>query len=268
MVYVYVSFRCAEILKNTNHQTTKVSILIDNTSPRAHHCHELAESLHLPVIEAMEAGSDMVLVFDESGLALHDAYTPRVQPLRIDFSAQDLRPFGPNLNRRQPLARAIGKKNRTVIDGTAGMGQDAFLLAAMGYEVTAIERSSVLGALLMDAIERAENDIRLARALGGRMRVMVSDARHIIPTLVSADAVYLDPMFPPKRSKSALPKREMMVLRKLVGEDPDAEQLFTVAREHARNRVIVKRPHYAPPLAAAPDFSQSGKLVRYDVYMC
>lgn len=74
-------------------------------------------------------------------------------------------------------------------------------------------------------------------------------------------------MFPPKRSKSALARKEMRILRDLVGEDADAGLLFEMARTHARNRVVVKRPQYAKPLVPGPDFALSGKLVRYDVYL-
>jgi 16S rRNA (guanine1516-N2)-methyltransferase len=260
--------KSATNLKRINHQLTKVSVLVDESGPFAARSRELAEKLQLPVIEAMHTSAGMVLVSDDAGLALHDTAAPRSQPLRISFSSQDLRPYGPNLSRRQPLARAIGKKNRTVVDATAGLGQDAFLLAAMGYTVTAVERSPILAMLLSDAVARAADEPRLVKALGGRLHVVFGDSIDVIPTLLAADVVYLDPMFPPKRSKSALPKREMVLLRKLVGEDPDAGQLFENARRHAANRVVVKRPNYAPPLAARPDFSQTGKLVRYDVYLC
>jgi len=81
------------------------------------------------------------------------------------------------------------------------------------------------------------------------------------------DAVYLDPMFPPKRKKSAAVNKEMRLLRELVGDDLDAPDLLEVARGVARERVVVKRPDHAPPLAPYPSMSFLGKLVRYDVYL-
>ena len=212
-------------------------------------------------------GTGWALEYTDSGLVLHDQRNKKLSPLCISFSAQDVRPYGPNLTKRQPLARALGKKNKSVIDGTAGLGQDAFLIAAMGYHVTAVERSPLLAALLVDAVERADRDPRLSKALGGRLGVVVGDARDQIPLQAAPDVIYLDPMFPPKRRKSTLPKRELVLLRALVGEDPDADQLMAVAQRHAKNRVVVKRPHYAPPLTPTPDFTQAGKLVRYDVYL-
>ena len=227
----------------------------------------LAEQLGLPLVEREQVGVAWALEYTDSALVLHDPRNNKSLPLCISFSTQDVRPYGPNLTKRQPLARALGKKNKTIIDCTAGLGQDAFLMAAMGYEVTAIERSLVLAALLSDAVARANAEPKMSKALAGRLRVVAGDARKEIPLQPPADVIYLDPMFPPKRRKSALPKREMVLLRELVGEDPDADQLFSIARAHAKNRVVVKRPHYAPPLVAGPDTAQTGKLVRYDVYL-
>lgn len=228
----------------------------------------LARQLDVPLINEIDRDSSWVLAYQGGRLVLLDMRDDKAHPLCINFAAQDLRPYGPNLSRRQPLARALGKHNKTVIDATAGLGQDAFLMTAMGYQVLAIERSPVLAALLDDAISASASDQRLSRALRGRLTTIAGDARILIPLQPPVDVIYLDPMFPPKRSKSALPKRELVLLRKLVGEDPDAEQLFSVARQHAGNRVVVKRPLYAPSLGGKPDFSQTGKLVRYDVYLC
>ena len=80
------------------------------------------------------------------------------------------------------------------------------------------------------------------------------------------DVVYLDPMFPPPK-KSALVKVEMRILRQLVGDDPDAGELFELARAVARRRVVVKRHRHAEPLAPHPTHSHSDKTTRYDVYV-
>jgi 16S rRNA (guanine1516-N2)-methyltransferase len=184
----------------------------------------------------------------------------------VDFTKLDLRPYGPNLSRRQPLARALGKKTRTVVDATAGLAQDALLLARMGFRVTAFERSPVVAALARDGLRRLET--QTASAPGYQLRLITGDARALLPALLPRpDAVYLDPMFPPKRKKSAAVKKEMRLLRELVGDDTDALELFDISRRSALDRVVVKRPDDAPPLAPDPSFSFSGKLVRYDVYL-
>ena len=80
------------------------------------------------------------------------------------------------------------------------------------------------------------------------------------------DVVYIDPMYPPRRKQSALPKKEPRLLRALVGDDPDAADLARVALQVAARRVVVKRPGHAEPLLPDPDLAYKGKLVRYDVY--
>ena len=81
------------------------------------------------------------------------------------------------------------------------------------------------------------------------------------------DCIYLDPMFPPKRKKSALAKKSMVVLRELLGDDQDKELLFEAALQATARRVVVKNPDYAEPLGGKPSESYQGKLLRYDVYL-
>lgn len=235
----------------------------DNLQTRAE---KLAHDLTLPLAAAGETGFDLHLVLTPERLELRDCHDPRIGPVYVDFSHLDLRPYSPNLSRRQPLARAMGKKTRTLVDATAGYCQDALLLAIMGFHVTAIERSPIVAALAHDGLRRliARADV----ASANRLQLVMGDARALLPTLSPRpDTIYLDPMFPPKRRKSAAVKKEMRLLRGLVGDDPDALELLEISRRVALNRVVVKRPDDAPPLAPDPSMSLTGKLVRYDVYL-
>ncbi len=187
--------------------------------------------------------------------------------LRVDFSKVDLRPNSPSMSRRQPLARAIGAKNTTVIDATAGLGGDSFLLACLGWTVRGLERHEALATLLTDGLRRAEADPVIAHALGGRLTFEHADAIVTLPALdPRPDVIYIDPMYPPRRKKSALAKKSIRLVRALVGDDPDSAALLDVARRTAVNRVVVKRPPHAPPLANDPMASYGGKLVRYDAF--
>lgn len=169
--------------------------------------------------------------------------------------------------RREPLARAVGPGRRRVVDATAGLGADAFRLAALGHDVIAVERVAPIALLLHDGLARARRDAR-HRALAARIELHAADARTLLPQLApAADVVVLDPMYPPKRSRSALPPLAVQLLRRLVGDDSDADALFDVARRFAGERVVVKRPRKAPPLAPDPQVQYEGKLVRYDVYI-
>jgi len=188
-------------------------------------------------------------------------------PISVDFPVY-LRNLK-NLNElnSQPLVRAIGKNARMVVDATVGMGQDSFMLATAGFEVIGYERSPGVYALLENGLQRALSDPVIRELIDDRLQFRLGDAIDELPLLKSQpDAVYLDPMYPPKRKKSALSKKEMQVFRELVGDDNDAKRLFDVAMQTARDRVVVKRPHHAEPIAGKPSMSYEGKLVRFDVY--
>lgn len=231
---------------------------------------ELAQRLGIPCVDDIATtNARFVLMMDRGRLVLRDRRVKRSRGLVVDFSAINVRtaPGGGGLSKKQPLAKAIGREAKTVVDATAGLAQDAFLLACMGRHVTAIERNPIVAALLEDGLRRATDDPRLARALGGRLALRTGDAREILKSIAPRpDVVYLDPMFPPKRKKSALAKIEVRLLRELVGDDDDADELLAIAMRAAAQRVVVKRPSEAPPLGGEPTMSFEGKLVRYDVY--
>lgn len=173
----------------------------------------------------------------------------------------------------QPIAKAVGIKTYglplNIIDATAGLGQDAFVLASLGCNVTMLERSPEMAGLLTHALQNGALHTEIA-AIISKMRLIVGDAYLILSELTAAqypDVVYLDPMFP-ERNKTALVKKEMRILKNLVGDDLDADKLLSISRRIAKRRVVVKRPRTAPFLDnLQPHASQTGKANRFDIYM-
>lgn len=219
---------------------------------------ELARALNLTYLPPSSTNAVLLLRQTSDGLELYDVALD--QRLTVEFASSTL--SRNRLLAREPLARALGRDTKRVIDATAGLGGDSVRLASR-CDVTAIERHPVVAALLRDGVHRAERDGGLAP---DRIRVISGDARALLPSLApDCDAVFLDPMFPPKRKRSAAVRKEQRLLRAVVGDDTDATELLAVARACVR-RVIVKRPLHAPPLAPCPTASYTGKLVRYDVY--
>lgn len=194
-------------------------------------------------------------------------------PVYVDFVEGALahrRRFGGG--RGQPLARAAGIRPGflpTVFDATAGLGRDAFVLASLGCRVTLCERSPVLAALVSDALERARVHPDVAD-IAARMTLDWADARDRLAALPAPrwpDVVYLDPMYPHDRS-TALVKKDMRAVQRLVGPDVDSAALLQVALAYARRRVVVKRPGTAPPLQGpAPSTCIRSPKTRYDVYV-
>lgn len=191
--------------------------------------------------------------------------------LRVDFVkgavAHRLR-FGGG--RGQALAKAMGLragKTPMIIDATAGLGRDSFLLASLGAQVILIERSDTMHSLLADGMERAAREGGEFQDIISRMTLLKGDAKDLLPEL-SGDAILIDPMHPPRKN-SALVKQELRQVREIVGTDDDAVDLVRVALRHARNRVVLKWPAKADPMEGLRACSHQicGKTTRYDVFM-
>lgn len=172
--------------------------------------------------------------------------------------------------RGHPLVRAAGIRKGhmpAIVDATAGLGRDAFLLASAGAAVTLLERSAEVHALLKEALARAAAESADLTEVVDRMTLIHGDARKLLPDL-KPDVVIVDPMHPPRRN-TALVKKEMRQLSAIVGTDDDADQLMKVALAAARERVVLKWPLRAKPLLETPKPSHqfAGKTVRYEVFV-
>ena len=193
--------------------------------------------------------------------------TSRSRPVFVDFTRIDVTSRG-GRDRRQPIARAVGIKRGkpvpTVVDATAGYGEDSWLLASLGCRVVAIERHPLVAALLEDGLRRARQQ---AAEIADRISLVSGEATEVLAGIrPPPEVIYLDPMFPPRRG-SALEAKAMRLLRRLVGDDDDAARLLDRALETATRRVVVKRPLRADPLRGTPTAAHRGKSLRYDVYV-
>lgn len=192
-------------------------------------------------------------------------------PLIVDFVGGAIgQRFRSGEGRSQALARAAGFASGVtpeIVDATAGLGRDAFVLASLGARVTLIERSAVMHALLAEGLARAKTEGGRYSETVDRMTLIHGDSRVILPQL-KPQVVLVDPMHPP-RSKAALVKKEMRLIREIVGTDADAQSLMEVALAAALNRVVLKWPLRAKPLPALlkPSHQILGKSTRYDVFV-
>lgn len=196
---------------------------------------------------------------------------PKLGAISVDFvegAVAHRRKFGGG--RGQDIAKAVGLKHGFtphVLDATAGLGRDAFVLASLGCKVTLMERMPVVAALLEDGLARAELNADIGTMISEQMELIHASSLEKMSLAQAPDVVYLDPMYP-HREKSAAVKKEMRVFQSLVGEDLDADGLLAPALELAKYRVVVKRPSYAPPLDdKKPSTSIKMKKNRFDVYV-
>ena len=158
-------------------------------------------------------------------------------------------------------------KNRNIVDATAGLGYDAFILASLGAKVTLIERSKKMFELLQNGINEATSFGGGIEKIINRMDLLFGDSKDILAKL-SPEVIMIDTMYK-DRKKTALVKNNMRLVREIVGPDSDYVELIKVALDCAKNRVVLKQPRYADPIKEIKKCSHQilGKSIRYDVFM-
>lgn len=218
-----------------------------------------------------DENASMTLVMTPEHLELRKRDEPKLGGIFVDFVGGAMahrRKFGGGHG--EAVAKAVGIKSGylpDVVDATAGLGRDAFVLAAVGCRVRMLERNPVVAALLDDSLARGYADAEIGPWLRERLTLLHASSLTALTDITPRpQVVYLDPMFPHKQ-KSALVKKEMRVFQSLVGPDLDADSLLEPARMLATKRIVVKRPDYAPPLAdvATPNAVVT-KGHRFDIY--
>lgn len=218
-----------------------------------------------------DSSANLALIVTDERLELKKLDEPKLGAIYVDFidgAMAHRRRFGGG--RGEAVAKAVGVKGDylpTIVDATAGLGRDAFVLASLGCKVTMFERHPVVAALLADGLNRAYLDGEIGSELQKNLTLIHDNSLNgLLSTVEKPDVVYLDPMFP-HRQKSALVKKEMRVFQQLVGSDDDADSLLDIARKIAKKRVVVKRPDYANFLAEQkPVSSIKTKNHRFDIY--
>ena len=234
----------------------------------------LADALSLPYFSLQGALKyvtefDYLLIRGEHSLALAKTGKGAPKPVVIDFTSGAVdhrRRFGGG--KGQDIAKAVGlnkRANLSILDATAGLGRDAFVLASLGCHVSLCERVGFVRSLLEDGLSRALVHPEVS-AIAARMPLLKGDITSV--TEARFDVVFLDPMYPHTDKSSAAAKKEMAFFRDLVGKDEDADLLLPKALDIADYRVVVKRPKGAPYLNnTEPTYQLEGKAGRFDVYV-
>lgn len=277
----------------TRHPTGRVSIAVCvEPGGSAAGAQRIAAELGLPLVKgASSAQCEMLLTATSDRLELRvlrgEAAIKGAKAFWVDLEALDIT-SGAGRTLHQPIAKAVGLRGKrespvTVIEATAGWGKDAWLLASLGCRVLAVERSPIVAALLADGIARAGRRQPEAR---GCLRLLKADSRSLLKAIAALgqsgandelpeeardflrpDIVYLDPMFAGAERRKTAEKYPMRVLRRLVGADEDARELFEAALQAATRRVVVKRPaKRAMDLGVRPSATHEGKGFCFDVY--
>lgn len=220
-----------------------------------------AKRTGVPILD--KPGENLTVLFDAKGVSL----TGYGLTYQGDFEGMLHRVSDGRLA-HEMLVRAAKTTETDLkgIDATAGMGEDAFLLAAYGYDMTLYEQNLVVAVLLKDALRRAKKHPQL-KEIAGRMKLVEGNSVEELKTRVDAvDLIYLDPMFP-GRQKSGLINKKLQLIQKLEPPCSDEVELFEAAIQAKPSKIIVKRPLKSPFLAGKnPTYELKGKAIRYDCY--
>ncbi len=179
-----------------------------------------------------------------------------------------------------PLRKALGisqfkkrhQKLPVIVDATGGWGQDAWVFASMGCQVSILEKHPVVHLLLENGLATATLDLETAE-IAQRISLFQEDsANHL--TAHDADVVYLDPMYPHRSRKKADSKKGMQFLQALLGatDEEESTALFDAALQTNAGRIVVKRPKGADALSTSLEFSGQTYSIespntRYDIYL-
>ena len=208
-----------------------------------------------PVLQQSSEG----LILTDGSLSLLADFVPMAARLKQGTIGTEL------LVRAAKLKKSQYAGDRpALLDATAGLGEDAILLAAAGFTVTMYEQNPTIAALLEDALRRAAAEPALAEIVS-RMELISADSIAAMRNLQTPpDVIYLDPMFP-GRKKSARIKKKFQLLQQLETPCTNEAELLDAAVAAHPHKIVIKRPARGPYLAGRkPDYSISGSAVRYD----
>ena len=169
----------------------------------------------------------------------------------------------PLSSRSTLLLKSVGY-GRTIIDLTAGIGNDSFLLTTCYNRVISVERNLHLFSLLRDGVQRAKLDSRWTVHNKNSIEFLSSHSHHEV------DTVYIDTMFVPRKKNRASAKAGMQLVRDVLeggngNNNDDSLVLFEAARKLGC-KVVVKRGK-ADAAFAKPSYVIGAKnRVRFDVF--
>ena len=225
--------------------------------------------------DPMECTTEILLCYTQEGLQLMhlDATKNKLTKLLfVDFiHGKNGYRRKNNTTTKQPLAKAVGIKpgyRPTIFDATAGLGGDSFVLATLGCKVTMCERNPIMAELLSNGLQRALGSQETEDIVKNNLTLLQKNSLSLSGNCMETfETVYLDPMYP-HETGSALNKKEMRIIRMIVGDDLDSADLLECAGKFATKRIVVKRPRLAPPLSDDKiSYQLKMKSSRYDVYI-
>ncbi|WP_343128592.1 class I SAM-dependent methyltransferase [Buchnera aphidicola (Kurisakia onigurumii)] len=190
--------------------------------------------------------SNIKLILNKKKIKLYDTQNPKLGNFYIDFTNKKIS-YRINNRKKESLIQAIKIKNNpypNVLDMTAGLGRDSFILAASGCHVLMLERNPIIFILLNNALHRAYKNPKIGKWVKSRIKFFFESSFNIsnISFTFKPEVIYIDPMYCIKKRKSN-PKKDMQFLNKIIkNTDQDSNKLIFIARNINCRKIVVKRP--------------------------
>ena len=136
---------------------------------------------------------------------------------------------------------------------------------ALGHKVIACEQSKILFILLLDAIERAKDQLPFI----DNLKLLNGNSTECFKDYTNIDVIYLDPMYPePKknvlRSGNIARIKEILQIEMITDQGDD---IFYEFKEYDFKKIILKRPIKSELLDSKFNYQIKGKSTRFDVYI-
>ncbi|CAL4324601.1 class I SAM-dependent methyltransferase [Buchnera aphidicola] len=213
--------------------------------------------------------TEFSLIIHEHRIELKNNANKNIKNIWIDFNHKKMKSYQDDSKIK--IIKAIGIKKKpflNVIDATAGLGKDSFMMFSYGCTITMIENNPILSILIYDGLKRSYNDPIIGNIIKKKMKHINHSSINIQSlNLQKPDVIYLDPMFPRKKKKS-LPKKHMNTIQNLVKKDSDTQLLFNACKNFAKNRIVVKRKKNFKIISKnKPNYMIYSKKYRFDVYL-
>lgn len=227
-----------------------------------------ANKLKLPLISTATSDHDLLLTIEDETIGLSFNQS-KATPFIVDFLAGKQAFRYHQGTQHSLLIKAFSLPNKqkpSILDLTAGFGRDAYLLACQELHVTMLEREPVIACLLENGLYRAKAVAHPPSQYLTLHNIDAFDYLESLTTKAQPDIIYLDPMFP-KRSKTALVKKDMQLLQAIACDPCDYQTLFMHAKKHAEHKIVVKHAKSDPPFEnTRPTWQLESKTIRFDIY--
>ncbi len=164
-----------------------------------------------------------------------------------------------NLNKKNNsiFLKLFPKKNSSVLDCTAGLARDSYILKSMGFNVTMIEKNPLLILMIRNFIKK--------NLIANPILYYGDSYEFLCKTKKVYDYIYIDFMFNKTKTKSLSSKNDEF-LKIICDNENNKNRLITESIKKCKSRVVVKEAKHSKSKFLKPNYNISTNLIKYNIY--